>query len=305
MPRRRKTISTPVAEEVLFRSDHTCCICRRRERDVQVHHIDGNNSNNSPENLAVVCLVCHSRVTAGRGLGRTFTPGAVRRYKRSWEQQVFESRRVHRPVVRYRKELLSQIDLIFCQILASRGDLSRAKELLGVLYELHLWRGNNLVDRQIIDGLHHLSVMSGLSSPRLAGLVAEKVWEMCWHFVGPDRVQMDKRDLGTVLESVDALGTLANFNCGFGHGHKATVAIAESLENFFEVGMWYSKRRIANAVIRSYEEGIEACYSDGEPVFSFGRAKLRRSLRRVRKMLSDEKREWRYQRSRIENLLST
>jgi hypothetical protein len=38
----RSTIPLTIADEVLFASDHTCCICRVRNKDVQIHHIDGN-----------------------------------------------------------------------------------------------------------------------------------------------------------------------------------------------------------------------------------------------------------------------
>lgn len=54
---------------------------------MQIHHIDGNNSNNMFHNLAVLCLDCHSIVTCDEGLGRRYSAGEVTRYKAEWEQQ--------------------------------------------------------------------------------------------------------------------------------------------------------------------------------------------------------------------------
>lgn len=146
----RTPLPTSIADEVLFRFDHTCCICRVRNKDVQIHHIDSDSANDSFSNLAVVCLDCLSKVTGRRGLGRGFSPGEVRRYKVSWEAEVRRSRGVHRPAVAYRRELISQIDLIVCDILARRSDQKRALELLELLFELHLWRGSRELDTRIV-----------------------------------------------------------------------------------------------------------------------------------------------------------
>lgn len=304
MARRRRHIAARIEDEVLFLADHTCCICRTRGKDVHLHHIDGNTSNNARENLAVVCLDCHSSITGTRGLGRSYKPGEVRKYKRSWEQQVFASRRIHRPVARYNKELISQIDLVVCEILACEKNNRRAAELLGLLYELHLWRGNRDIDTKIIEGLRHLAVMSGLGSPRLAGMVAEKIWEMCHQFVGPRDVPMNRHDLKIVLSSVEALATLADFNCMVGHGRKAADIITKQMEAFFDVGIWYSKKSIVNALIAAYEKALRSCYLKGRLDFLYGRTTLRGSIRRVRQMLLDEKPEWRHQKRCLEHLLS-
>jgi len=292
-----------VVDDILFHADHTCCICRTKGKDVQIHHIDGKHSNNKPSNLAVVCLDCHSRVTGRRGLGQSFNQGEVRRYKRSWDQHVRNTRRIHRPQIRYKKELVSQIDLIICGILACKRNSSRVEELINILYELHLWRGGPEIDEKIVEGLHHLALMSGISYPRIAVLVAEKLWEMCFHFIGPEEIEMDKTDYRYVLKCIDALETLAEFNAEFGHGKKAAEAIVETAENFFEIGLWYDSRAIANAILRTSKKALEACYEEGILKFAFGRVVLRRSIRKVRKLIDEQRPEWNYQQRRIRDLL--
>ena len=233
----RKDLPASISDEVLFRSDHTCCVCRMRHKDVQIAHVDGNPSNNSFANLAVVCLDCHSRVTGPRGLGRGYSIAEVRRYKVAWEEEVRRTRGVRRPAVAFRRELISQIDLIICDVLARRSDQKRALERLDLLFELHIWRGGRALDARIVEGLHHLAAMAGLSERRLGPRIAELLWEMCFHFVGPDKVKMDKTGEGNVVECLDALETLVYFNCSFGHGRKATDAIAETIEQFLDMAV--------------------------------------------------------------------
>ena len=56
----RATIPGPLAAKALFLSDRTCCVCRVKGKSVQVHHIDEDPANNRIENLAVLCLECHT-----------------------------------------------------------------------------------------------------------------------------------------------------------------------------------------------------------------------------------------------------
>ncbi|NQT01378.1 MAG: HNH endonuclease [Planctomycetes bacterium] len=270
---------------------------------MQIHHIDSNSGNNKAANLAVTCLDCHSNITGRRSLGQSYSMGEVRKYKRSWDKRVLDKRRVHRPQIRYKKELVSQIDLVICDILARKQNNPRVEELLNILFELHLWRGGPEIDAKIVEGLHHLAFMSGLSYPRIASLVAEKLWEMCFHFVGPEDVDMDKKEQKYVLDCIDALRTLAEFNSEFGHGRKAAGSIAENSENFFEIALWYNRRNIANAILRTYEKSLKACYEEGKLNFAFARTLLRKSLRKVRKLLNEQHSEWTHQHRRIEVLL--
>lgn len=68
----RKAIPNSKEKKVLVMSKHCCCICQaeRIYKPVAIHHIDGNNSNNKLENLAVLCLDHHSMADAGLKKGK-------------------------------------------------------------------------------------------------------------------------------------------------------------------------------------------------------------------------------------------
>jgi|GEM_PF-2182312 len=292
---KQKRPKVPIAaeEETLFNANHTCCICMESNKDVVIHHIDGNRKNNNLDNLAVVCLDCHSRVTGIRGLGRSFKPGEVRRYKRSWDKKVRDSRELPRPRIYYRKELVSQIDFTICRILACRKDKRRQGELLDTLYELHLWRGDKAIDSKIIEGMQHLAIMSGLSFPGLVELLAKKAWEMCWEFVGPNDVTMDKKDEKCVIKCAEIIETLADFNCQFARGKKATHTISQSAERLFEIGVWYSRQSIVKTVLAAYDKGLHGCKENGKIKFRSGYIILRKSLLHLSSFIEGDRSFWR------------
>ncbi len=53
-----------IHRSVLFLSGYRCCLCRQPE--VQIHHIDGNPSNNVPENIAPLCVSHHNQAEHGK-----------------------------------------------------------------------------------------------------------------------------------------------------------------------------------------------------------------------------------------------
>ena len=126
---------------------------------------------------------------------------------------------------------------------------------------------------------------------------------MCCHFVGPNYVAMDKKGRRHVLDCLSALATLAEVNCEFGHGRKAVESIAENAENFFEIAIWYNRRNIANKILQIYEKSLNVCYEDKKLKFAFGRTVLRKSLRKIFRILDDEQVKWPYQRRKITRLL--
>jgi hypothetical protein len=286
---KRKNILMAVEEELLFRCNHTCAICRNEGKDIQIHHIDGNHNNNNIKNLIAVCLDCHSRVSGSRGLGKSYRPGEVRRYKLAWEKQVEDSHRVHRPQIRYQKELITQIDLIICEILALKAPNPRIGLLFGVLHELQLWRGTREINRKLLEGMDHLALMTGLGAPQVGPLVADFLWKLCWHFVDPEWVPMDKVDIRFVIDCIDALETLAKFNCEFGKGRRTVVAVSQSAEQFLDIGIWYQKKSIIKKVISTYTKALASCKADGKVEFKYGHVVITRSIKRVIDTLGQEK----------------
>jgi hypothetical protein len=88
MPKDRSPIPEELSVEVLFLHDHTCCVCRENGKAVQIHHIDDDPSNNSRDNLAVLCLQHHNDTQVAGGFGRTLRADEARRYRDDWVDRV-------------------------------------------------------------------------------------------------------------------------------------------------------------------------------------------------------------------------
>ena len=52
-----------VREYVLFRDNHTCQLCKRKNKILNVHHIESRKTgSNSPDNLITLCEDCHKKI---------------------------------------------------------------------------------------------------------------------------------------------------------------------------------------------------------------------------------------------------
>jgi hypothetical protein len=75
--------------KVIFLHDRTCCVCQKTENKyIQIHHIDGNHSNNNFNNLCVLCLNCHTDTQVKGGFCKTLSPEIVTMYRDEWVAKV-------------------------------------------------------------------------------------------------------------------------------------------------------------------------------------------------------------------------
>lgn len=79
----RVRIPSGVRSEVLIANRHLCCVCQ--DGFLQIHHMNGDPSDNAPDNLAVLCMKHHEMATAPRGMTARLTQNEVRQYKRDHE----------------------------------------------------------------------------------------------------------------------------------------------------------------------------------------------------------------------------
>jgi len=94
----RIPVPDDVAATVLFYSDRTCCVCRIPKKPLQIHHIDDNNSHNALENLAVLCLDCHTETQISGGFGRKLDAPQVKLYRDEWLEKIGRYSTERKPV---------------------------------------------------------------------------------------------------------------------------------------------------------------------------------------------------------------
>ena len=88
MAKPRTSIPKKIAAHVRWLSDNTCCICRERKKEIQLHHIDEDPRNHSVENLTVLCLECHDETQKTGGVTRKLDPQFVTLCRDKWLEDV-------------------------------------------------------------------------------------------------------------------------------------------------------------------------------------------------------------------------
>lgn len=85
MPQSRPSIPRENRDRLLVSCRHRCCICGRDW--VQIHHIDGDPSNNNEDNLIPLCRnhagMVHISAPPSAGV-QNITPNQLRMYKEDW-----------------------------------------------------------------------------------------------------------------------------------------------------------------------------------------------------------------------------
>ena len=92
MIKKRTPISPDLSAQILFASDRTCCVCNIRGKRVQIHHIDEDPSNNTFQNLSVLCFDCHDETQIRGGFGKHLTAPVVNKYRDDWLVRVKQRR---------------------------------------------------------------------------------------------------------------------------------------------------------------------------------------------------------------------
>jgi hypothetical protein len=134
--------------------------------------------------------------------------------------------------------------------------------------------------------------MSGLSMPGLARELALKVWQMCWHLVGPHQTRMDRISANLVVRSADVIESLASYNCLMQQHIGALKTSLGTAENLFDVAMWYKNEKIARAVLNIYSEALRACQSGEPKEFPLGVSSLQRSAKMLAQKLKGSGLRW-------------
>jgi len=75
----RKKIPLAIESEVMFLSDLKCCVDGKKGD--HIHHIDGDNANNTIDNLALLCFDCHNLATITGSLSKKLSHLVIKKYR--------------------------------------------------------------------------------------------------------------------------------------------------------------------------------------------------------------------------------
>lgn len=163
----RTTIPAPLAAKALFLSDRTCCVCRVKGKSVQVHHIDEDPSHNRIENLAVLCLECHTETQMSGGFRRKLDADQVILYRNDW--LVIVARERASSPGRF-PDTSPDYDAIELELATSIAEIYREREEYELLASHYIEVGNE----ELRDKYIELAIQQGIDDDALIFFRAEQ-----------------------------------------------------------------------------------------------------------------------------------
>jgi hypothetical protein len=244
----RKPIPKSREAEVLFLNRHTCCICHGKGKDVQIHHIDGDNSNNDASNLAIVCLDCHSRVTGTRGLGKYYYSLELKRYKKEWETIVkkeygFPSvRRANRPPKIERQLFVYEAKaLIYRMCSAKDSDTGYIDSGFENLWQLAVLEG---IQKEIVEHLGFAFALSAISEVNKPVALAKSLPRLFGYLAGPSDIPLRKSDERDILQALDTLKFVHDLSIEENKNYRILGAIKNAISDFTAIAIKYRNSRL-------------------------------------------------------------
>ena len=297
MSKKRKKIPLRIQADVLFNNDRTCCICNDKTKGVQIHHIDEDPSNNSLDNLAVVCTHHQDKIHKRGGITKGITPELVKKYKYSWEQSV-RSKRIkdYKPL-----QSNSGLEKILFEFEIRKvahelnslddKDTKQINEKLEFLYTIHLLEGYTT---QVLKAIQNIIIYTSMGDKNKTSIIAERMHHFCWHLADPECVPIDKSDIENIKLIIDILGTIGDFSGQFNKNLKTIKKISESFDFILNLSIWYNREDIASLAVREVKKIKKACktfFEDEKPLTS-GVKELNILLTDFKKSAKKEKIKW-------------
>lgn len=257
----RKKLPLSTERQILIRNRHCCCICQSGGlgQEPVIHHIDGNNSNNEPANLAVLCLVHASMADAGLkkgklGSGKKLKPEEVREYKKIWERKIELESKYQKhliPTIRKRElEILYRFEIgkTKNEILSLKDDDKRVKEKFNYLDELVIeeFRSGLKIRRILLNAYSDLAYFcfGDIQRPKR---LATSLWGLFLHLIGPDYVKMHDDDKKIFLTSLSVFDTLGDFVAEF-NDKSVLRKVCNEIFNLYEIATWYKFKKGRNKI---------------------------------------------------------
>ncbi len=86
----RKKLPAALKNHIMYESGFVCAICQ--EPGCQIHHIDGDHSNDVEENLICICNKHHGEAHTKRELSQNLDPKSLRHAKKMWNEAMRSKR---------------------------------------------------------------------------------------------------------------------------------------------------------------------------------------------------------------------
>jgi len=271
----REKIPKSIEEKLLIKNRHCCCICRWRGigKEINIHHIDGNNSNNDISNLSVLCLEHASMADAGLregklGSGKKLSPKEVKEFKAIWEkihdEEIKESKiSIPKTEKRYLEMLYDfEIRKSIAEI-ASLEEPTKQNEKIEEKFkyfnQLALEEVMSNIDiRMILLKAYSDYSFRAIGNDKLCEMMAESIYSFSWHLVGPREVSILDNDKKVIFKSLEVLESFGTY-VGEYNNISSVKKICEIIEKLGNIIIGYNLEDKMNKIINIISELKKSC----------------------------------------------
>lgn len=276
MVHKRPHIPQKIQREILFRNEACCCICGKS--NVQIHHIDRNNSNNNFNNLAVLCIEHHDAAHSKSSMTSRLSSPLIRQFKKDWEARIARKRQLARRNIIRNKDEQSFIKFEIKKLvysLPASSDKRSTKSTIDQLYSWHLFTDS------IKDILEALSDIRWFLKGSQITLVLDRLWEFFWQFVGPEDVPMSKSDEKNLFIAIELIGNFGQQIIIVEEDPRIFNNLLSAMKNFENVAFWYKKPKLKNLIKEQFTEiKKELLKTKGYPQSAVLKAKIARRIKK-------------------------
>jgi len=243
----RKLISSKIEREILFRNEATCCICGKS--NVQIHHIDGNHSNNQLINLAVLCLDHHNQASSISSMTRGLKPSLVRKFKIDWEGRISRKRQLVRQNISKNKDEQTFIKFEIKRLVYSLPAYPDKKSTNSTIEQIYQWSVFEATTKDILKAFDYIHWF--LKDSQIA-ILLDRLWEFFWQFVGPKDVPMGENDEKNIISTIELIGNLGRQVVIIEQNPRVFNNLFSVMKNFQDVASWYHKPKLKMIIKRQF-----------------------------------------------------
>lgn len=246
MKKARPPVPKDIERDALFRNQSSCCICQKT--NVQIHHIDGNPSNNRSSNICVLCIEHHAQASSRSAMVKGLSPSLLRQYKRAWEASVTKkyhvasAKRAERPSRIERREIALDIKKTLFRLVGERS-AKQVNESIDYLY------GLCLLEMGPKDILRTLNSLLWVLELRTLEIIVRRLYELFMGFAGPGYARMSASDERQVIAAIKLLGGVGTRAVVFEAESSMFICLGRTFDQFADIALAYRRIRIAQVII--------------------------------------------------------
>jgi hypothetical protein len=260
MGKSRPPIPEKVQSELLYINDMTCCICHRRSKPVVIHHIDGNRSNNSIDNLAVLCNDHHDLVHSKRSLTKNLTPHVLKKYKEHWELYNKNRVKIQTSPLQSKtgiEKILFEFEIrktayeILSLSEVNQNDLEEKLEYLNTINTLEGYT------KEILQTIENISFVIAADDYK-AAIIAGNLYNYAgFLWIGPSEISLTKEYKDDLFKIVEILRIIGSFSSEFNKNNDVIDNVLFSLDFLADISIVYDQIDLAKKIVDGLEKIIE------------------------------------------------